>query len=372
MGRAPGQLAIILVILLGVFPVFGENVDPFVMPSARSGGMGGTHTAFADDFYVLFTNPAAMYDIEDEFSAAELTISMYGPLFELFDMVSDYSDGNLDLSGIAPGGVGFDMAGPLALGWVGRRLGLGVFNRTKTDVALTSRRVKPVVSEEILLVGGYSFRLLNIRDHVLDGGFLAKGFYRGRVNMETSVFDAGELLSDFMANPYETHLGMGADVGFRYTFKEDLSAALVCYDAYSPVLLTSYDSLSAFREKSAAHSSYATVRPRLGVGAAYRIHSEFLDRYISNLVVMADYQDFVDLSALIPRNPILNVGLGVEVVILNVLSLRIGIADALPAMGFGLDLRFMKLDAAIHGKELGLDPGKQSVYAIDLGLLFRY
>jgi hypothetical protein len=66
------------------------------------------------------------------------------------------------------------------------------------------------------------------------------------------------------------------------------------------------------------------------------------------------------------------VSLGAELVLLNVLSLRLGISDALPAAGFGLNLSFMRLDCSIHGKELGLDPGIQPVYALDIGLLFRY
>jgi hypothetical protein len=372
MGRGiPGLVVLILFSAL-ILPAFGETIEPFVMPSARSGGMGGTHAAFADDFYTLFTNPAALIDVEEQFSAAELTVSMYGPLFELFDMLSDYSNGDLDLSGIAPGAVGFDLAGPVALGWVGRRMGLGVFSRTKTDVKMTSSKVKPVLSGEILLLGGYSFRLIDQPKHVLDGGFLAKGFYRGMVNMEASVFDAGNIISDFMGNPYETHLGMGLDLGLRYTFLEDLAVGLVCFDAYSPALVTSYNSLSDYRDKSASDSSYATVRPRLNLGVSYRIHSDFLDRYISNLVVMLDYNDFLDLAALIPRNPILNIGLGAELRLLRVLSLRLGISDALPAAGFGLDLKYLKLDFAIHGKELGLDPGVRPTYAIDLGLLFRY
>ncbi|MDR2019417.1 MAG: hypothetical protein LBQ14_01475 [Treponema sp.] len=372
MSRGVPGLAVLVFFSALILPAFGETIDPFVMPSARSGGMGGTHAAFADDFYVLFTNPAALVDVEDQFSAAEITVSMYGPLFELFDMLTGYSGGDLDLSGIAPGSAGFDMAGPVALGWVGRRMGLGVFSRTRADIKMTSSMVKPVLSGEILLLGGYSFRFLDKPRHVLDGGFLTKGFYRGMVNMEASVFDAGDIINDFMGNPYETHLGMGLDLGLRYTFMEDLAVGLVCFDAYSPALLTAYNSLSDYRDDSVLGSSYATVRPRLNLGVSYRIHSGFLDRYISNLVVMLDYNDFLDLAALIPRNPILNIGLGAELRILQVLSLRLGIGDALPAAGFGLDLKYLKLDFAIHGKELGLDPGVRPTYAVDLGLLFRY
>jgi hypothetical protein len=104
----------------------------------------------------------------------------------------------------------------------------------------------------------------------------------------------------------------------------------------------------------------------------YRIRSPLLHRYISDVIIMMDYQNFMDLFSLLPRNPILNIGIGAELVLLNVLSLRAGIADALPAVGFGLDLSFMKIDFALRGKELGLEPGMNPTYAVDLGLLFRY
>jgi hypothetical protein len=90
------------------------------------------------------------------------------------------------------------------------------------------------------------------------------------------------------------------------------------------------------------------------------------------MTVMADYRDILDFTSLISRNPILNIGAGLELTVLNVLSFRVGITDALPSFGLGLDLTFMTLDFAIRGKELGLDPGIQPVYGLDLGLLFRY
>jgi hypothetical protein len=283
---------------------------------------------------------------------------------------------SLDLTGIiGPKGfaAGFDMGGPVSLGWVGRGLGLGIFNRTKTDIVLSGTKLRPKVSEDILLVGGYSFRLINQTNHVFDAGFVGKGFFRGTMSLDTSLFNIMDIMQDPFNHPITTYLGLGLDLGLRYTFAGALSAALVCYDVYSPALATNYDSYDDFINGiNPGIPAYTTVARRLALGFAYKIKSPFLDRYISGLSVMADYKDFLDLLSLIPRNPILNVGIGVELVVLNVLSLRLGIADALPAAGFGIDLSYFKLDCAIHGKELGLDPGLQPVYALDIGLLFRY
>jgi hypothetical protein len=382
MRRPPPGLFLPRLLFFLFFPALslsGETIAPFVLPSARSSAIGGNHSALADDFYSLFTNPAAFVGVEQEYSLAEITLRTYGPIFEIMDIVMN-SDSespleNLDLSGIIGAGgfaAGFDIGGPLALGWVGKGLGLGLFNRIKTDAVVNGLTLHPAISGEILILGGYSFRLLNRSNHMLDAGFIGKGFFRGGMNLDGSIFDVETLFDNPLDREFKTHLGLGLDLGFKYTFAENLSAALVCFDAYSPALISSFSSFNAFRDQEDPGRAYGIVSPRLDFGLKYRIRSPFLDRYISNFSVMADYRNFLDLTSLIPRNPVLNMGLGVELLILNVLSLRLGVADALPAAGFGLDLTFMKLDCAIYGKELGLDPGIQPVYAIDFGLLFRY
>lgn len=373
-------MVFVLVFFVLPFCVQGETIEPFVMPSARFAGLGGRHAAAGDDFYALFTNPAAFVDVNDQFSIAEISISTHGPVFELIDLFRENIDSpdDLDISGIiGPGGfaAGFEIGGPLSMGWVGRGLGLGFFNRLKSSAAVSGTKIRPLVLGEFLLVGGYSFRLIDNNGHWFDLGFLGKGFFRGALNLEASIFDAASILDDPTDRPFKTSLGLGLDLGIRYTFRENFTAALVCYDVYSPVLVTPYDSINAFGDKSgpsAEGASYATVNRRLDLGLKYRIRSIAIEKYISALAIMADYRDFLDLFSLIPRNPILNIGVGLEVKVLNALSFRFGLTDALPAFGIGLDLSFVTLDLAIRGKELGLDPGVQPTYALDLGLLFRY
>ncbi|MHC6204109.1 PorV/PorQ family protein [Breznakiellaceae bacterium SP9] len=351
-----------------------KSIEPFLLPSARFAAMGGIHAALTDDFYSIFTNPAAFVGIEEQFSAAELSVSMYGPVLELIDLAQNSDD--MDISGLVDDGgfaAGLDIGGPFSLGWVGQGIGMGVFNRTKADAVVTGTQVRPVVFEDILLLTGYSFRFLDKGRHTLDAGFMGKGFFRGALNIEGSVFKAAEVFNDPKANEFNIYLGMGLDLGLRYTRDENLVVALVCRDAFSPVQVTSFDTLDDFIDKKPSESTaHAIVDRKLDVGVLYRIHSEFLDRYVSSFVVAADYHDILDLFSLIPRNPILNFGVGVEVKLMNVLSLRVGLADALPAMGFGLDFSIFRFDCAMYGKERGLDPGVQSVYALDVSLKFVY
>lgn len=374
--RAP----FIVVLLLCLCPcLFAENIAPFVIPSARSSALGGNHVALSDDFYALFSNPAAFVEVNTEFSVAELSIGTYGPVFEIMDLLFENPDSaeNLDLSHIVGSGgfaAGLDVGGPLSVGWVGNGLGLGLFSRMNADASVSGTMLKPVVSAEFFLVGGYSFRIIEKDSHILDAGFLGKGFFRAGFDLSTSILNAEEMFNDVFSKPFTTTLGLGFDLGVKYTFAGNFTAALVCFDAYSPALTTVYDSMEAFADKESPveDGRYVTVKPRLDLGLKYRLRSVFLEKYISNIILLADYQNFLGALSLISRNPILEIGLGVEVVILEKLKLRIGIDDALPAVGFGLDMSFMQFDCAIHGKELGMEPGFHSVYAFDFSLIFRY
>lgn len=357
------------------------EIAPFKIVSARANAMGGTHAALADDFHTLFTNPAGFVSAKEELSVAELTIEAYGPLFDLVDAVGTFADdGTLNLSGIVgPRGLktGMDMVGPLSFGWVGRGLGFGVFNRTNVAASAQGTTIGVAASEDLLLVGGYAFRFDLSRGHELDVGFLAKGFLRGSTKLSSSIltvtdlFDFEGLMTD---NAFVTTAGVGVDLGLRYSFAKTVAFGIVCRDAYSPALVTTYSSLNAFLDGGGAapSSDYQTIAPGLDVGVSYAPRFAVLERYLSGLVIAIDYRDILDLWALIPRNPILNVGVGIEAVLLDVLSLRAGISDALPSLGFGLDMGFMRMDVTMRGIEYGLDPGVNPVFAMDLGLLFRY
>jgi hypothetical protein len=359
-------------VFFAVAPLQAEHINPFIMPSARAAGFGGIHAAQGDDISAIFSNPASFSGLEKQFSAAELTISLYGPVFQFLNLVNQSSD-DLDISSLEQSGklsMGLDVGGPLALGWVDKGFGFGIFNRSVIDVRTESFVVAPVASEEILLVGGYSFRVLERDPHVLDLGFLGKGFYRGTVYLEAPLDDITEMFADHAVRPASSQYGLGVDLGIKYTFANTFSMALAGYDVFSPARVTRYDEISDYGEDGEA--SYATVKPRLALGFLYRIRNDFVDRHFSDFIMMLDYRDFLDLFYSHPRNPLLNISFGIEFGLLRVMRIRAGIAEALPSLGFGIDMHILIFDFAVRGREMGLDPWEQSVYAVDLGLLFRY
>lgn len=375
------RILLVLVLALGVLRVGAETVSPFTLPSARLGALGGRHGTLTDDFTTLFTNPAGFVGVKEQFSAAQISASAYGPLFDIADVLVNYlgSSGALDISKIVgPGGLatGLSLGGPVSFGWVGRGLGFGIFNRTTMDAVTLGSTLKAVPAEELLITGGYAFRVFDKNNQVIDAGFLGKGFFRGTLGLQSSIFTVTDLFSGdpLGSRPFTTVAGVGVDLGVKYDLAKTFDAALVWHDAYSPALKSTYASTADFisGKQPISTPSYVIVSSGLDLGVSYTPKAPQLDQYVSRLSFYLDYRDMLNLFALIPRNPILNVGLGIEAVVLDALSLRAGITDALPALGFGIDFTFMRLDFAMRGVELGLDPGVQPTYAIDLDLLFRY
>ncbi|HCM25520.1 MAG TPA: hypothetical protein DIC34_03045 [Treponema sp.] len=357
------------------------EVAPFVFPSARSGGMGGTHVAMADDFSTLFYNPAGFAGAKDELSVAEISMETVGPVFDIIDAVTEFLGpaGTLDISNlVGERGLttGFDLGGPMAFGWIGRGLGFGFFNRTYVEAKAAGIQLNATAFEDIFLVGGYAFRLEPASGHTIDFGFAGKGFLRASGELGASVFSIETIIPDDPLGgiPIKMTAGVGVDVGVIYSYDSLFAVAIACRDAYSPALVSDFNSVDELLSGSSGASSeeYGRIDPSLDVGIAFSPRIDIIQRYVSSLVFAADYRDFLDLAALIPRNPVLNVALGTEIVVLDALSLRAGIADALPNAGFGIDLSFMKFDFAMRGKELGLDPGENPAFVMDLSLTFRY
>ncbi len=382
MDRRVGRLLIVPLLCIGFLPSLYASpvaLASFDYPSARFDGMGGLHAALVDDFSSILSNPAGLSSAKDELSIAQLTFNVTGPIFDILAAAQGYlSDGSLDLDGVVGDSglrTGLNLGGPIAFGWIGRGIGFGFFDRSGVDVDVNGTDIEATVMQELLLTGGYGIRFHLTEKHSFDVGFLAKGFLRGSSELSSSILTIDELFSaDALTdNPFSVAAGIGVDVGLRYDWDNLFSLGVVCRDAYTPAMVTEYSSLGGFIDGTGTTTTeYGLVDRSLDAGILVKPRFDFLDRYFSNFLVALDYNDILDLLSAIPRNPVLNVSLGTELVLLDVLSLRAGIADALPNAGIGLDLSFAQIDFAMRGVELGLEPGVRSVFVMDLGIAFRY
>jgi hypothetical protein len=346
-----------------------QTTASFTMPSARYAGMGGVHRAYAKDFHSLLINPAALSGMEKTIGFAELSASLYGLdiMTSALDMAqAGFTNDKLSkfLKSTKRLALGADIGGPLSAGLIINGFGIGVFDRIHADIGMKGTNVTVTANADVFLTGGYGFNVLRKESHALDVGATAKIFYRFSV-AETirilSLIDSTEV----PLNAVES-FGFGFDLGVQYTWAEALTVALVCRDIVSPAFPVQYSLLEGGAKESLES---VLLYPDLGIGVAYKVPIPFGD-----LNLMADYRDFTDLispAAIVPRNGILNFNFGAEYILFNFLSLRLGLGDMLPSVGLGLRIKKISFDFAVRGKELGLDPGVNPVYVLDMGLLFR-
>ena len=358
------------------------DIEPFDIPLARFSAMGGPHAAIADDWTLLFANPAGLADAKPQLIASQIGAQVTGPLFDI--ALATLGGGSLIdnfVKVLANNGYQLytagDAVGPLSFGYIGKGIGFGLFNRTHAVVdAASITNIGVLAQEDILLVGGYAYGFNIGKDHRVEAGLLAKGFARGGVSTTTDVLSLAAIMSKFMEQPFQLQTGIGIDLGLRWTWQPiGLSAGLACRDIYSPVLVNSYSSVQGFMtnpQASSLGSISAAVPTDLDLGLAWSMPEGGLWGLLDSLTIAADYGHILQLWKKFSRNPILNLGLGVETRFLDIVSLRIGMAEGYPNAGASLDLSVMRLNLAVWGSELGLEPGSRPAFNMMTSLEFTY
>jgi hypothetical protein len=367
--------------LLGAMAQSTPAVKAFTLPSARMAALGGPHAASVRGVDSIFENPAGFAAERTEYYVSALVFNPSGPIFDIAGMLLGGGDMTSGLASLFDAGgrlyVEADLLGPLAFGYAGRGLGFGLFNTTTATVnAASLLSVSYSVSEDILLAGGYAYRFDLGPRQSLDVGIMPKGFLRASAGKRATLTDIMALVQDpasVLDSPLSMTSGVGFDVGLRWEYAGAIALGLVARDAYSPAMVTSYEDYAAFTDSpSSGVSTYAVVPADLSFGLAYDAPFPLLDRLGADLLFLVDYSDILDLFKPLPRNPILNVRLGVELTLLDILSLRVGVKDALPTAGFGVDLSAFTFSLAMYGQELGIEPGARPLYNLLVALDFRY
>jgi hypothetical protein len=357
------------------------DIEPFTVPVARFAAMGGPHVALADDYSLLFANPAGLSSAHSQFFVAQVGAQAAGPLFDIGQALlggGDYiqsvikvlTANNYKLYSAA------DMAGPLSFGYVGKGIGFGLFNRTHAIVdAAGISSVRIFADEDILLVGGYSFGIDIGAHNRVEAGILAKGFARGGIAKSADALALMNTISNPLGQPFSLATGIGIDLGLRWAWTGGLSAGLACRDLYSPILVSRYSSVQGFLDNpqtALTTSETDSITRNLAFGIAYTMPAGGLFGLVDSLVLALDYSHILDLLEPFYRNPILNVGIGLETRILDIVALRAGISEGYPAAGATLDLSVMKLNLAVWGRELGQEPGSRPAFNLMTSLEFSY
>ncbi|MDR1363398.1 MAG: hypothetical protein LBJ35_05055 [Spirochaetaceae bacterium] len=351
------------------------RVDAAGFPFARNSALGGAHTGLDGDFSSIFTNPAALAGAKPQKNYVELAFDVIdvdliyrlmttdNPLPEFSALLVDRFEASLDVGG------------PFALGEVKNGLGFGVFNVSKLKVVWDRDQiymVSPTLTEEFTLAGAYGLRLYEGEDFNFDAGITAKVFLRaGYRSPPIYLQQVKYILQDLMDMPFETQLGAGVDIGFRWTLYESVSFAAVVYDPFSPVWVIQYSTMEKIAEQEMIVNGTIPVSTRASAGVSWKMKSPFWHRYFSDITLSFDYLGLLENMSENPRDPLLNISAGCEIRILEALSLRAGFKDMLPSGGIGLNFTFMNIDLSFYGTELGVHPNQYVTWAAAANISFR-
>jgi len=391
--RLPGIRIIALIIApaviagAGLFAQESTVGDSLLSPlSPRSAGIGGRHTTLADGIDTLTANPAGFRSAPTAFLGGELAVRLSGPVLTLSSIILSGVDEGFDSVFAQPETLetlqrlytSLGLVGPISVGFVGDGLGFAISNTT--DISLRtqgSTRVSAVAQEVLLLSGGFALPVpLPERAGDLDLGILLKGFVQGASSIETSLLSIPDLFDSFDSNlvlgaPFDVATGLSVDVGARYAVLPWLSIGLTGQNLLAPALVNSYGSLTGFLDNEEAIDERQTSVPiNVSAGVGFTPQLGRLERHISDFRVLLDYRDGLDFwtDPANTENPFLKIAAGVEATFLDVIILRLGLSEGLPAAGLGMDLGAVELDAAAFGDELTGEPGFRSVYNIMFGL----
>ncbi|MCK5153058.1 MAG: hypothetical protein KAQ93_01750 [Spirochaetales bacterium] len=350
---------------------------PIKIISPASSALGGTHVTRNTGFSDLMNNPAGFYSAESEFSIAEITMGLKGPVFDIANLIisEDLAEIPAMLQGIY---VGMDLLGPVSFGYVGEGLGFGIYSNSYTTISSSGPlTIEGIVGSEVILTGGYAMGIPipAPETNQLDIGMLLKGSFKGELSFEKSALDIMDIsLDTFQTEPFYFITGIGVDLGLRYSYKNIITLGLVGRDLYSPTLRNVYLNVDEFAAGANPVDEINGIVPfSLDFGIMYSPDFESKNLFISDIKVYLDYRDSLGfwLYPELAINPILNIGIGAEISMLSILNVRAGFNQGLLSAGLGLDLYYFKMNLAMFGTELSTEPGLQPVYNIQLGFEFR-
>ncbi|MDR2375791.1 MAG: hypothetical protein LBD96_05050, partial [Treponema sp.] len=356
--------------------------------STASRGLGGSHVAYTDDIYSLFVNPAAL-QWANERLVFDFTIGVTGPFDKLLkegtlDAIKGIGDtlegGDIAamskslsaLTSIMEDGrlpIGLDLRGPFSFGYTANGLGIGLFSRLTADVRIIGTDIDANVYYDFTLPFGMAFNIVKLKNHELSAGFVLKPFARLWANKEMSALDLMDPDSFSVEMPIIA--GGGADLGLMYRFKKDLVLGFTAKDVYT-IGFPVYNLAETLELSGGSGLSDTTYRiPRtLNAGFAYTLRpASFL--YLALMADWANLQNAFTWDDREHRNPLLDIGAGLEIGLFNFIKFRAGVHELLPSVGFGLEPAVFKLNLALYGKELGNEPGVNPTLGAELSISFR-
>lgn len=366
----------VLLILCVVAAAFADDLafKGITAVDSRAPAMGGNHVADTSDYFTLLRNPAGLAFSGRHNLIGQTTIIVGGPISETFDMIQAGStDAMLDTAtGLMSDNkmnLGLTLGGPIAFGGTYRNgFGWGLFDQVLVNASVPSTVVVANMEVDVSAVFGYghNFSLGEYGDLAvgISTDIYAQAPYMSVQKNMMDLLGGGDVMTQLTKGmSLGSTIGANFNAGLQYEIFDFLSAGLVWNNFLgiekksTPVL--DLDNLDVSAITQFSESKTIAGKGSLDIGVGFDIPTSWSLGIISDWTAYADWHDLIGSFKNDPlaRNPILNLGLGTEMTLLNCIALRGGISDSYLNAGIGLRLLGMHMDFMVYGKELGVEPG---------------
>jgi hypothetical protein len=235
------------------------------------------------------------------------------------------------------------------------------------------------LEQNLVAVGARAFRINLTRwQSKLDLGFSLIGFatLRGETDADfRQVLQSDATFTDLLAGSGAAYRAWGAGVefGLLYSYKNWLAVGIAGRN-FALEQIRTFSSIPDLLSGAASTSRYNVIPLYLSAGVLFRPPIRSLGRFFSDFIFAVDYHDIFDFLIYPPAatNPLLHIGVGGELKLMEILSLRAGYYQCLPSLGLGLDLTLFTLNFAYFGRERSREPGGYPIYCYTIGLEFKY
>ncbi|MDR0910554.1 MAG: hypothetical protein LBM77_12400 [Spirochaetaceae bacterium] len=366
--------------------LFADNI----IPSTRAMGMGGFHVSGQDGIWTLMTNPANITGLE-QFDIATVGFSV-GNVLTFQDAIKNFSLKDPTkmlfslLSSKRAKNYSFNLTGPLALGMIKNGFGWGVFDDANTFIGIKNNMVKFSAQANLQGRFAYGMNIVDTSVFSLDAGAGAKVLFGFNMNATTNmttlvglISDTKDMLGKMGVTTVPLSMSIGADAGltghlkFLPLLNDDLAFSIVAEDVIG-MNTNIVDLAKSMGLSGSGYSNKATLAvPKINVGVSYNLT-------LFGFLGLGAYVDYHDAALqlftekakrYLLNDGLLNLSMGLEAKLFDMVSVRTGVYDWAPSVGLGLAVKGFTIDLAAYTKEMGSYPGEFSVPMIDVGLCFR-
>lgn len=352
-------------------------------------GTGGPHSSMNKGFDSFFNNPALLSQYEPEFLAMKLSSNFKGDTLKILNL---YLGGDLSLDeptevlntledeGLTRLLIGLDIGGPVSIGHIGNNWGWCIRNSTDLyiDLPYLLGETMMLVREDVTFAIGISYpfyielnKYLNLE---LVPGVMSRTTIRGEIEIEKDLLglvslaqDAGAILDDY---PINVSPMFALDFGFLVKINNRFGISGVVKDIYTPILKYPVGDVSEALEifTTSADTTGNIVYREINFGFSVDLPLGPLKYVVNEINIYIDYFDLLELE----KTPLLHLGVGADIVLLDKLHLLAGFNEGLLALGLNVDIKGFDVGFVLYGTEEGSQPGMRSVmnFLFSIGVSF--